>query len=364
MIATSDALPPSSTRQSIRRKLLHWYARNARDLPWRRRRDAYGQWVAEIMLQQTQVVTVIPYYERFMNRFADVASLARASDTELLRHWQGLGYYRRAENLRRAARHIVANGGVVPDEVDALAALPGIGRYTAGAIASIAFGRRAAAVDGNVTRVLSRLFHITADVALPDVKRRIWSLAECLLPARRCGDFNQALMELGALICTSRSPGCDACPLRSVCAARRDGDPSSLPRQTRSGLVREVRHVVAMIRRGGAFLVVKRPTGGLWSGLWEFPNTEYAKVGDRWARLADLMSRFGIAGRERAERVGMVAHRLTHRQFRFDLYLIDGERVVIGADRAGGARWLPTSRPNGIPMSTACRKMLRAVWPA
>lgn len=313
------------------------------------------------MLQQTQVVTVIPYYERFMRRFIDVASLARASDDELLRHWQGLGYYRRADNLRRAARQITANGGVVPDRVEALKTLPGIGRYTAGAIASIAFGRRAAAVDGNVTRVLSRLFHITEDVTSPVVNRRIWSLAECLLPMRRCGDFNQALMELGALVCVSGSPRCHVCPLRTVCAARRDGDPASLPRKPRSRGVREVRHVVAMIRCEDAFLMVKRPLGGLWGGLWEFPNEAYAKVGHRSTQLENVLSRFGIVSVDRDRPFLEVMHRLTHRQFRFDLFLIDDARRSIGAGDRGNTRWLRADRVNEIPMSTACRKMLRMV---
>lgn len=364
MIADSQSLPPPPLRQAIRRKLLLWFTHNARDLPWRRRTDPYAQWVAEIMLQQTQVVTVIPYYERFMRRFVDVASLARASDDELLSHWQGLGYYRRAENLRRAARQITANGGVVPDSVNALETLPGIGRYTAGAIASIAFGRRAAAVDGNVTRVLSRLFHITDDVTSPGASRRIWSLAECLLPTRRCGDFNQALMELGALVCVSGAPRCHVCPLRSVCAARRDGDPSSLPRKPRSRGVRDVRHVVAMIRRDDAFLMVKRPPGGLWGRLWEFPNEAYAKLRNRSAQLQDVLARFGLTNAKRSKPFGVVTHRLTHRQFRFDLFLIDDARVSVGTGDRQNTRWFRATRPNQIPMSTACRKMLRAVWNA
>ena len=361
MIADSQALPAPPLRQAIRRKLLRWFTHNARDLPWRRRSDAYAQWVAEIMLQQTQVATVVPYYERFMRRFVDLAALARASDDQLLRHWQGLGYYRRAENLRRAARQIAANGGVVPDNVEALETLPGIGRYTAGAIASIAFGRRAAAVDGNVTRVLSRLFHITDDVTSPAVSRRIWSLAECLLPTRRCGDFNQALMELGALVCVSGAPRCHLCPLRTICSARRHGDPASLPRKPRSRVAPEVRRVVAMIRRDDAFLMVKRPPGGLWSRLWEFPNEAYAKVHHRSAQLKTVLSRFGIVSAPRAKPFGVVTHRLTHRQFRFDLFLIDHACVPAGAGDRLNTRWFRATRPNQIPMSTACRKMLRAV---
>jgi len=360
-INSSRDLPPPAVRQAIRRKLLRWYTTHARDLPWRRRRDAYAQWVAEIMLQQTQVATVIPYYERFVRRFPDVASLARAGDDALLRHWQGLGYYRRAENLRRAARLIAADLGKVPDSVDGLMALPGVGRYSAGAIASIAFDRRAPAVDGNVTRVLARLFHITDDVSSPETNRWIWALAESLLPAHRCGDFNQALMELGALVCVPSNPHCQDCPLETNCAARRDGDPASIPRLRTAQGLRELRHVVAMVRREGAFLMVKRPAGGLWSGLWEFPNAAFGQARDRSTQLRSLLSGIGLPARHRTRPAASIIHQLTHRRFRFDVFLINVTRDALHDADSRDVRWLPSTGRRRLPMSTACRKMLRAV---
>lgn len=345
-------------RRFVRRKLLLWYERNQRDLPWRRRgHDAYAQWVAEIMLQQTQVETVVPYYERFMKRFASPASLARASEGEVLRLWQGLGYYRRALNLHRAAKQIASNGGAVPDSVVELAKLPGIGRYTAGAIASMAFDRRAAAVDGNVARVLSRLLHITEPVTDRDTMERIWSAAEQLLPTKRCGDFNQSLMDLGATVCVPGQPRCDACPLQRVCEAKRRGDAATLPKKAPARTVSELHHVVAVVRRGDSYLLVKRPSKGLWAGLWEFPNLNCEKPRRRIAALKRLLNRYADKTKSRYEDKGMYSHRLTHRLFHFHIYLTRLDLRRSTSVEHDGLRWVTERGLKRLPISTACRRI-------
>ena len=218
----SEALISTRSVAAIRRALLSWYDRNRRSLPWRRDQpDPYHIWVAEIMLQQTQVVSVLPYWKRFIKRFPSLRRLASAAVQDVLELWSGLGYYRRAHFLHAAARRVVAeHAGRIPRDVETLMSLPGIGRYTAGAISSIAFGRRAPLVDGNVQRVLQRLFHPHASQASPrGAVSGVWRLAERLVPPGRPGDFNQALMELGALICLPASPRCDACPLARRCGA-------------------------------------------------------------------------------------------------------------------------------------------------
>jgi len=257
----------------IRRALLDWYAAAARDLPWRRTRDPYAIWVSEIMLQQTRVPTVIPYHEQFLKRFPTIGRLARARLDTVLKLWEGLGYYGRARNLHRTAQEIVSRfDGQMPQSKDELLTLPGIGRYTAGAIASIAFGEREPLVDGNVERVLCRVFRIRGNPKDAAIGKAIWSLAEELLPDEQVGHFNQALMELGSEVCTPRSPLCTDCPIERLCEARRHGDQDSLPTRGRKKPL--PLHIVAVgvIYRGGRMLIDKRKPEGLLGGLWEFPG--------------------------------------------------------------------------------------------
>lgn len=259
---------------AFRRALLGWYGENQRDLPWRRAREPYAVWISEIMLQQTRVDQVRPYYDRFMERFPTVAHLGRAPLEDVLKAWEGMGYYARARNLHRAARRVVdEHGGQIPDDPARILDLPGIGPYTAAAILSIAFGRDCPVVDGNVVRVLSRLFHLTDNPASSAARKRMDGLAGRLLATGRAGDFNQAMMELGATICTPSNPRCGECPVNPYCAARKSlPDPSVLPRK-RPRAQRPHRHVVAgIVRRNDKVLIVRRPTDGLLGGLWEFPG--------------------------------------------------------------------------------------------
>jgi len=273
--------------QLLCRGLLAWYRVHRREMPWRGHPDPYAVWVSEIMLQQTRVDTVRPYFARFVARFPSPASLAAADDDALLKHWEGLGYYGRARHLRQAAREVVArHGGELPRSVAALTALPGIGPYTAAAVASIAFGERVAVLDGNVKRVLARLFALDDCIDDPATERELWRLAQTLVPPRGPGDFNQAMMELGARVCTPRAPACMACPVASECRAHAEGREAELPVRKPKAATPLHEIVTAVIERDGCFLVGRRPHGGMLGGLWEFPGGKVEKGEDHALALA------------------------------------------------------------------------------
>lgn len=255
------------------RKLLEWYGKNARVLPWRGHPDPYAVWVSEIMLQQTRVETVIPYYHKWMERFPTISSLAAAPQQGVLNLWEGLGYYSRARNLHRSAQILVAEfGGALPQDVESLRKLPGIGRYTAAAIASLAFGQDQAALDGNIRRVLSRVFDVTEPARSTDGQRRLWELAEENLPAGRAGDYNQAVMDLGATLCMPKNPECNHCPLNDICQARVLGLQEERPVSAPKTKIPHHTVTAAVIRRKGYVMIVQRPAEGLLGGMWEFPG--------------------------------------------------------------------------------------------
>jgi len=266
------------TRKRIQTALLRWYASHRRDLPWRRTRDPYAIWVSEAMLQQTQVATVRGYYERWMKRFPDVLTLADSNESDVLHAWQGLGYYSRAKNLRRGAQAIARDyGGALPKTAAELRGLPGIGPYSAGAIASIAYGQSVPLVDGNVVRVLCRLFALRGDPTRAPLKKRLWQIAGDLVPAESPGDFNQALMELGATVCAPRAPRCGACPVRRACRARAGGVENELPELPQRRATVAVIRAAAVVWRKGRVLVVQVPADApRWGGFWRFPNADVA----------------------------------------------------------------------------------------
>ena len=274
-------------RDAFSRRLLAWYDRHGRKtLPWKRRRDAYRIWVSEIMLQQTQVATVIPYFERFIERFPDVARLARARSDSVLHRWTGLGYYARARNLHRAAKTIVReHGGKFPRSIDAVEALPGIGRSTAGAILAQAFGQRHPILDGNVKRVLARYHAIETPLNARATEENMWQLAEQHTPHARVADYTQAIMDLGATLCRRRNPECGRCPVQRGCAAHRLGRPEDFPVTARRAAlpVRAVNWVLIRDARERV-LMQRRPPAGLWGGLWAFPETTADDVAD-WCRI-------------------------------------------------------------------------------
>jgi A/G-specific adenine glycosylase len=254
--------------------LLHWYDQAAANLPWRRTPDPYAIWLSEIMLQQTQVDTVIPYYERFLAAYPTVNDLAAAPLDAVLKIWEGLGYYSRARNLHRAAQMVTQeNGGRFPQTAEELQRLPGIGRYTAGAIASIAFGAAAPVLDGNVIRVFARLLDLDADVTQTAVKNQLWQQAEQWLPDTRAGDYNQALMELGRTICTPRNPQCTVCPIQTDCRAYQRGTQAERPVKSKRAPTPHYDVAAGMIWNDtGQLLIAQRPLDGLLGGLWEFPG--------------------------------------------------------------------------------------------
>jgi A/G-specific adenine glycosylase len=253
--------------------LLHWYRKSARDLPWRRTKDPYKIWVSEIMLQQTQVDTVIPYYEKWLRKFPSLKSLAKTPPSEVMKYWAGLGYYRRARMLHEAAKTVLNEySGQVPNQVQELVKLPGIGKYTAGAIASIAFGQKAPIVDGNVIRILTRIFAVKNDIGKPATLQKIWAISESLVPETNPGDFNQAMMELGATVCTPDNPNCEQCPVSKICAAHHIRKETEFPVKKTGERLQKIRNVALVLRNGqGRVLLQKQPKEGRWGGLWMFP---------------------------------------------------------------------------------------------
>ncbi len=317
---------PLDDPRPLRRALLRWYRKRRRDLPWRRTRDPYAVWVSEIMLQQTRVETVAPYFRRFLEAFPDVRALAAAPEDRVLKLWEGLGYYRRATNLHAAAKRIVQErGGVFPETAAAWKRLPGVGDYTAAAVASIAFGTPAPAVDGNVKRVLARLLEIEAPLGAKEAEVAIRGAAKRLLAPRVPGDFNQAWMDLGSGVCVPSNPRCEACPVRRWCGARARGDPERLPVRRKAGRVPHERAVAAVIVRRGRWLIGRRPAGGLLGGLWEFPGGK-VEAGETPAEalLRELREELGVEARI-GDLFGEAEHAYTH--FTVTLQLFEADLV-------------------------------------
>jgi len=311
---------------AFRRALLGWYGSQKRDLPWRRSADPYRVWISEIMLQQTRVSAVIPYYERFLKKFPDVSELASAEEQELLAAWAGLGYYARARNLRRAAERVV-EAGAFPANYEAIRALPGIGDYTAAAVASIAFGLRHAAVDGNVKRVVSRLTVDRGDVG---------EVAEKLLDPKRPGDFNQAMMELGATVCLPREPLCLLCPVAAFCAAAKSGRQSEFPTRSVKGAAKRVSRELLIVQRRDSILFWQRPAASpRLAGFWELPEREHlraVKVG---------------------ESLGTFRHTIVNTLHEVTVFAATAKKI----DES--LVWLPIRRLHEYPLSTTARKALR-----
>lgn len=342
----------------FRRALLAWYARERRDLPWRRTRDPYRIWVSEAMLQQTRVDTVIPYYERFLRRFPTLRTLALADRQDVLKAWEGLGYYRRAVNLHEGARAVMArHGGRFPEAPEAIRDLPGIGPYTAAAIRSIALGQNAALVDGNVARVLARLTALRQPVARSGPL--LWSLAEALLPRTprpglakgRAGDFNQALMELGALVCTPRDPNCAACPVRRPCLSRAGGLQNRIPVGIPSRAVPERREVVAVVSLGGRLLLHHRPEGGLLGGLWEFPGVPAEADADRLLRA--FFRRRELPVRPEGP-LGRFRHAFTHFRLRVEARRFSAARA---GEPSVSERWVDAETLDELPVTRLTRRI-------
>ncbi|MFH1350126.1 MAG: A/G-specific adenine glycosylase, partial [Pseudomonadota bacterium] len=336
-------------------RILSWYAHHQRDLPWRHTRNPYFIWVSEVMLQQTQVDTVIPYYHRFLRRFPTVETLAKTSLQEVLKVWESMGYYARARHLHEAARELWENkGGEIPKTWEELIRLPGIGPYTASAILSIAFGQRVPTVDGNIKRVLSRLFSIQSLIDRTQTQKKIYDLATKLIPAKDPGGFNQGMMELGALICTSKRPSCIICPLQQFCLAFRRGLQEKLPFTKKRRPIPHKQMTAAIIRdKRGRLLMVQRQNKGLLAGLWKFPGGMRAEEEDlegalRRTTREELNIRIRVQGT-----VTSVRHAYTH--FRITLHAFNSS-ILSGRPKAltcSQWRWVTQARLSELPFSRA-----------
>ncbi len=342
---------------AIHRRLLDWYDANRREMPWRGHPDPYAVWVSEIMLQQTQVETVRGYFARFMQAFPTVAALAAAPQQQVLKQWEGLGYYTRARNLQRAAQRVVALGGALPRDVAGWAALPGVGAYTAAAIASICFGVPVPVVDGNVIRVFARYLGWDDDFRKPAARARLaYWLKPQIAASGRPGDFNQAMMDLGATRCAPRSPGCDGCPLRGGCVARREGRQDALPTRTvRKAVPTRTAVAVLAYDAAGRVLLAQREPDGLLGGLWELPNSESGDAPT--ARDAARVLRVASGLRAvRFEARGSFTHVFTHFKQHWQLF------EAVGLGRASAVGREPSSArfvsPRELPLTTLTRRVL------
>ncbi|HLF24965.1 MAG TPA: A/G-specific adenine glycosylase [Anaerolineae bacterium] len=358
-VAGKQVAGKQGNRPALARKLIKWFEAQARDLPWRRRRTPYRVWLSEMMLQQTQVDTVIPYFKRFTARFPNLKALANARIDEVLKLWEGLGYYARARNLHRAAQVVSRElGGRFPQTVEGLLQLPGIGRYSAGAIASLAFGVDAPILDGNVARVLCRVFSIERDPREPATRAELWALAEALLPKGRAAQFNEGLMELGALVCTPRAPKCAVCPIALECEARRLGIQDRLPVKRARKVIPHYAVTAAVIRQNGRVLIAQRPLDKMLGGLWEFPGGKCEPGETLEECLKREIGEELSLEIEVADRVGVVKHSYTH--FRITLHAFEC-RVVAGRPKAVSVadfKWVRLREIDRYAFATTDRKII------
>jgi len=340
-------------KTAVVRALLAWYGRARRDLPWRRSQDPYRVWVSEIMLQQTQVERVIDFYGRFLERFPTVAALAAATEHDVLRLWEGLGYYRRARQLHAAAKTIVADhAGEFPRTVAGLRSLPGIGRYTAGAIASIAFDLPEPIVEANSRRVIARLAGHAAPLGTAAGDEPIWELAAGLVPKQHPGRFNQALMDVGALVCTPVQPLCGTCPLADQCAARRTNRVAEIPMKAARRAVEEIHETAVVVRRAGRVLVVQRGPGEWWEGLWDFPRLPGAARGARRGiERSELLSGLACGA---VSRLDTIAHTVTHHRITLDVVACAAGQ---GGKASPGRRWVTATALASLAMTAPGRRI-------
>lgn len=336
--------------------LLGWYADSGRDLPWRRTRDPYAIWVSEVMLQQTRVETVLPYYERFLRRFPNTETLAKASVEEVLQVWEGLGYYSRARHLHQAANLVVVrSGGELPHSRELLEELPGIGRYAASAIAAIAYGQDTLALEGNLRRVLARLFDLHLDPRSSEGERTLRELGDSILPRGKASEFNQAMMDLGALICTPRAPACTVCPLEQHCLAHRRGTQHQLPVRAKREPLSQRLAVAAVWQLDGSVLVRRNPAGGLLGGLWSFPGGLLEQGETPQAGLRRLIDQLLGIQVQVGDPMSPLQHSYSHYKVTLQPYRcrFTGRRLRERED----TRWIELEELRHVPMGKLDRKL-------
>lgn len=371
----SDAFPElepftASRLRQLRSRLLKWYGTAARDLPWRNTEDPYHIWVSEIMLQQTTVTAVIPYFESFLKRFPDIAALAEATEEEVLKLWEGLGYYTRGRNLRKGAIYLCEqHGGVLPDDVSSLQQVPGIGRYTAGAIASFGFHKPAPIVEANTLRLYTRLIAFEGPPRSTQGQRLLWEFASLLPTENEAARINQALMDLGALICTPASPQCDACPLRTCCVAYATGKQNNIPIPLQKPEVTQLVEACAAVEREGKWLLRQQQPGEWWSGLWDFPRCSVTSCeydaplqAKQQAGLQRELSEFLAEEFSLQANLKFPELQIRHTVTRYRIRLLCLRGYWLQGDKLPeNARWLSADELRELPLSVTARKIARSI---
>ncbi len=343
--------------RAVPQHLLEWYRLHARPMPWHGDNNPYHLLIAATMLQQTQVETVLPYLQRFLRRFPSVRELAEADEQEVLRYWAGLGYYSRARNLHRSAQRIMQeHSGNVPCEASVLRQLPGVGEYTAGAVASIACGKAEPALDANGYRILARLLAVEEDITRAPVRRRLWDACRQVLPVDAPGEFNQAMMDLGAMVCTARQPRCLICPLAAECRAFQQGKQTQIPVLPPRRRSESVQDVCAVIERDGRWLMVRREEGRLWKGMWEFPRVRVGE-GESVQQAAKRAAGLVQVSVGRCEPVAVIRHGVMHYSVRLHAVrcLCHGNAVP----EKEGLRWVMPEEAEALPLSSPMRRLVR-----
>ena len=339
-------------------RIVAWQRQHGRhDLPWQNTRDPYRIWLSEIMLQQTQVATVIPYYDRFLQRFPDVAALAAAAQEDVMPYWAGLGYYARARNLHRCAQEIARDwGGRFPPTAEAIATLPGIGRSTAAAIAAFAYGERSPILDGNVKRVFTRHFGIAGDPTKREVEQKLWALADAQVeaaPGLDMAAYTQGLMDLGATLCTRGKPACEACPVADSCVAKREGRQAELPTPKARKAIPERETCMLVLRHQGAFLLQQRPEPGIWGGLWSLPEFDVSQDPDSASRA------LGLEPEQRFE-LAAFAHTFTHYRLHIRPWLVPVRATGL-RESARPERWVPADELPSMALPAPVKKLLQGL---
>jgi A/G-specific adenine glycosylase len=363
MTSPSCEWPSAAWKRQFRRKLLAWYERHARDLEWRRSRDPYRVWVSEVMLQQTQVATVADYFPRFVAAFPTIESLAAAPEEDVLRLWEGLGYYRRARQLHTAAKKIVAeHRGRFPRDIEAVRNLPGIGRYTAGAVLSIAFDQRQPILEANTLRLLSRLIALRVDPRSKLGEGVLWKFAEELLPRTGSSKFNQSLMELGSLVCTPRSPACERCPVVSLCPTHHQGWQELIPLPKFKSPTQAVQEVLLVVRRGRQILLRQRQAEERWAGMWDFPRYPLESAKGPW--IDEIAEKLAATTGVRAA-IGKPLTTIKHGVTRFRITLDCHWAECVSAPRRlpTAVRWLRPAQLADYPLSMTGRKVALLLAP-
>ncbi|MBX7074976.1 MAG: A/G-specific adenine glycosylase [Pirellulales bacterium] len=352
----------SAWRRALRARLAAWYGRHARKLPWRETRDPYNIWISETMLQQTQVVTVIPYYERFLATFPTVTDLAGADEQQVLRLWEGLGYYRRARQLHQAAKVIRDyHGGEFPNSYDAVLALPGVGRYTAGAVLSFAWDQRLPILEANTLRAVSRLLAYQSDPRGSEGQRLLWQAAEDWLPRRQAGRFNQALMELGSQVCLPRSPLCDKCPVATLCPTQKLNLQDSIPRPPRRPATQQVREAMVVVRRRGQVLLVRRGATARWAGMWDFPRFEISGPSPDEIELRRSLDALTDVDADRFKPLTTLQHGVTRFRITLDCFSAQYKAAapLSRPEEIVERRWVSPSALDDYPLSVTARRLAR-----